>query len=332
MEKSELSFAEKTQTQTEGAPASLFVVPAQADVLAARRDWLSVLANIRRFSPLTVEAYERDSRQFLVFLAGYKGAPVSFAVLQAVEIADLRAFLSHRRRGGAGARAVSRGLAGLRSFLRFLERAGLAKMPAAKIIRAPRKPKTLPKPLTVAAATELAGVKAWADKEPWVAARNAAIMALLYGCGLRIAEALALKSNAIAASGQKSLYITGKGGKMRLVPLLPAVTEAVAAYKKLCPYRPEGDSLLFRGARGGALSPAVIQRSVQALRAAYALGSAATPHALRHSFATHLLARGGDLRMIQELLGHAALSTTQIYTQVEGERLLDIYKKAFPRA
>ncbi|KAA6406229.1 recombinase XerC [Candidatus Tokpelaia sp.] len=311
---------------------TLSSIPAQAEVLAARRNWLAVLAAVRRFSPLTVAAYERDSRQFLNFLAEYKGEAVSLAGLQAVAITDLRAFLSWRRNNGAGIRSVGRGLAGLRSFFKFLERQGLAGSAAVKIIRSPRRPKTLPKPLTEAAAARLMQPDAWSEEEPWVAARNMAVMLLLYGCGLRIAEALSLTSNAIAANGQKSLYITGKGGKTRLVPLLPIIAEAVAQYKKLCPYVLEGETLLFRGVRGGRLAPAIIQRGVKQLRAALGLGPTATPHALRHSFATHLLARGGDLRMIQELLGHAGLATTQIYTQVEGERLLDIYKKAFPRA
>jgi len=313
-------------------PETLSAIPAAAGLLAARRDWLAALSAIRRFSPLTVAAYERDSRQFLSFLAEYKGEEVSLAGLQAVTITDLRAFLSSRRRNGAGSSTVGRGLAGLRSFFKFLQRQGLADSAAIRIIRSPRRPRTLPRPLTESAAARLTQPDAWGGEEPWVAARNTALMLLLYGCGLRIAEALGLKSAAIHSGEQKSLYITGKGGKMRLVPLLPIVAAAVLHYKKLCPYRLEGEAPLFRGVRGGRLAPAIIQRGIKQLRAALGLGAGATPHALRHSFATHLLARGGDLRMIQELLGHAGLTTTQIYTQVEGERLLDIYKKAFPRA
>lgn len=325
MEKSALSFTEETQPV-------LFAVPAQADVLAARSAWLEALRHTRRLSPLTAEAYERDSRQFLVFLAEYRGEKVSLPLLRNVEITDFRAFLSSRRREGAGARSLGRGLAGLRSFFKYLEREGLAESHAVAVMRSPRQPKTLPKPLSVAGATALTETETWADLQPWIAARNAAVLTLLYGCGLRISEALSLKSDAIAASGQQSLYVTGKGGKTRLVPLLPIVKQAVAHYKKLCPYILEGEALLFRGARGGALSAALVQRAVRHMRAALGLSASATPHALRHSFATHLLARGADLRMIQELLGHAGLSATQIYTQVEGERMLEIYKKAFPRA
>lgn len=311
---------------------SLSAVPAGADVLAARAAWLARLGAMRRLSRLTVEAYERDSRQFLTFLAEHRGEAVSFAVLRNVEISDLRSFLSRRRTQGFHIRSVSRLLSGLRSFFSYLEREDLADIAAAKLIRAPRRGKTLPKPLDLAAAARLTEKQSFAEAEPWIAARNAAVLTLLYGCGLRIAEALGLTAAAIAESGQKSLYIKGKGGKTRLVPLLPVVCAAVAEYKRLCPYPLTAENSLFRGARGGPLSPVIIQRAVKALRAALNLPDSATPHALRHSFATHLLARGGDLRMIQELLGHESLAATQIYTQVDGQRLMDIYKKAHPRA
>jgi len=307
-------------------------IPAEAALLRARQAWLLTLTGVRRLSPNTVEAYERDSRQFLCFLSEHRGEAVSFALLRNLEITDIRSFLSRRRADGIGARSVSRLLAGLRSFFHYLEKEGLAEVAAAKLIRPPRRAKTLPKPLSVDAASLLTEKQVFSDEEPWVAARNAAVMALLYGCGLRISEALGLKAEAIAASRQKSLYITGKGNKTRLAPLLPVVCEAVAEYKRLCPYPLPDGSPLFRGVRGGALSPVIIQRSIAGLRAAFGLPASATPHALRHSFATHLLARGGDLRMIQELLGHANLAATQIYTQVEGNHLLQIYRKSHPRA
>jgi len=331
----------KQITETEAAApetALLAAIPAAADVLAARQAWLARLSGLRRLSPLTVEAYERDSRQFLYFLSAHYAQAVSLAQLQALELSDLRSFLSRRRSEGLGVRSVGRLLSGLRSFFKYLEREGLANISAAGLIRSPRKGRTLPHPLAPEAAAQLTERQAFSDEEPWIAARNAAVFSLLYGCGLRISEALGLKAGAIGAAGaggqitQKSLYITGKGGKTRLVPLLPVVAEAVAAYKKLCPYPLPEDGPLFRGARGGRLSPAIIQRAIKGLRAAYHLPDSATPHALRHSFATHLLAGGGDLRMIQELLGHADLAATQIYTQVDGARLMEIYNKAHPRA
>lgn len=201
----------------------------------------------------------------------------------------------------------------------------------ATAMRSPKQPKSLPKPLTDRQALKITTAEAQLNEEPWIAARNAAVLSLLYGCGLRISEALGL-APADFTPGARSLRITGKGNKTRIVPLLAVVTEAVDAYKKLCPYHLAADQPLFLGARGGKLQPAIIQREMQKLRGAFGLPENATPHALRHSFATHLLAGGGDLRTIQELLGHASLSTTQIYTGVDTARLLEIYDNAHPRA
>jgi len=308
-----------------------FIVSARPDLAAARADWLAGLAHERRLSPLTVEAYERDTRQFLNFLTGHcAGAPGLSDVAQ-LKPADLRAWLATRRQGGVGARTLGRGLAGIRSFLRFLETRGLANASGARAMRSPRQPKSLPRPLTASDARSVASQAGQLAEEPWIAARNAAVLTLLYGCGLRISEALGLPGNALAA-GETVLRITGKGGKMRLVPVLPAVAAALADYRRLCPWHLSPDAPLFRGAKGGPLQPAIVQREMQRLRSALNLPETATPHALRHSFATHLLGRGGDLRAIQELLGHASLSTTQIYTGVDTERLLDIYDKAHPRA
>ncbi|MCY1242150.1 Tyrosine recombinase XerC [compost metagenome] len=198
-------------------------------------------------------------------------------------------------------------------------------------MRSPKQPKSLPKPLTDREALNVVTSEAQLAEEPWIAARNAAVLTLLYGCGLRISEALGLTSGDFAGT-PSSLRIIGKGGKTRLVPLIQAAREAVAAYIKLCPYQPPADEPLFRGARGAKLQPAIIQREMQKLRGALGLPDTATPHALRHSFATHLLAGGGDLRTIQELLGHASLSTTQVYTGVDSARLLEIYDRAHPRA
>lgn len=308
-----------------------FLVSAKPDLQTARAEWLAALARERRLSAHTVEAYERDTRQFLQFMTGHGGGPPGLAEISDLRPADLRAFLAFRRTAGAGAASLGRGLAGIRSFLRFLERRGLANAAGAGAMRAPRRPKSLPKPLTAADARRVVAAEGQLAEEPWIAARNAAVLTLLYGCGLRISEALSLTGGALAPGRDAMLRITGKGGKTRLVPVLPAAREAVNEYRRLCPYHLAPDTPLFRGARGGPLQPAIIQREMKRLRSALDLPETATPHALRHSFATHLLARGGDLRAIQELLGHASLSTTQIYTGVDTSRLLEIYDAAHPR-
>jgi len=307
------------------------LIIAAPDLVEKRREWLESLASERRLSENTLDAYERDTRQFLTFLTTHLGGPAKLSDIHTLRPADLRAFLATRRREGAGARSLGRHLAGLRSFLRYLERKGLVNAAAAGAIRAPKQPKSLPKPLTDRQALNLVTTDAQLREEPWIAARDAAVLTLLYGCGLRISEALGLKP-ADLRSGATTLRITGKGGKTRIVPLLPIVFDAVATYKKLCPYHLDADDLLFRGARGGPLQPAIIQRQMQKLRSAFGLPDTATPHALRHSFATHLLSGGGDLRTIQELLGHASLSTTQVYTGVDSSRLLEVYDRAHPRA
>lgn len=307
------------------------LITAKDDLHKARGDWLKMLARERRLAPLTVEAYERDTRQFLLFLTEHCGGPPGLKDIAALRTADLRAFLARRRNDGAGARTLGRGLAGVRSLLRWLEKRGLVNAAGAAAMRAPKQPKSLPKPLTAADARKVVAVGEQLNEEPWIAARNASVLTLLYGCGLRISEALGL-STAQFAHGETTLRVTGKGGKTRLVPLLPIALQAVAEYRRLCPYHLDAQGLLFRGAKGGPLQPAIIQREMQKMRAALNLPDTATPHALRHSFATHLLGRGGDLRTIQELLGHASLSTTQIYTGVDTKRLLDIYDAAHPRA
>ena len=309
-----------------------FLVPARPDLQKAREDWLGSLARERRLAPLTVEAYERDTRQFLHFMTGHCGGPPGLADIAELRPADLRAFLADRRKDGAGARTLGRGLAGIRSLLRFLERRGLANSAGAAAMRAPKQPKSLPKPLTAGDARRVVSTGEQLAADPWIAARDAAVLTLLYGCGLRISEALGLKGGDLAEAGDGVLRVAGKGGKTRLVPVLPAAVEAVAAYRRLCPHHLDADAPLFRGARGGPLQPAIVQRAMAAMRSALNLPDTATPHALRHSFATHLLARGGDLRTIQELLGHASLSTTQVYTGVDTARLLEVYSAAHPRA
>ncbi|ABR61762.1 tyrosine-type recombinase/integrase [Sinorhizobium medicae] len=301
------------------------------EVMAERKRWLASLAEERRLSGKTVEAYERDTRQFLTFLTGHLAGPPRLSDIRALRPADLRGFLAQRRKGGAGARTLGRGLAGLRSFLRYLEKNGLANAAGAGAVRSPKQPKSLPKPLTDRDALKVVTTDSQLAEEPWIAARNAAVLTLLYGCGLRIAEALDL-TPADFTETARSLRVTGKGGKTRIVPLIAAAAEAVTTYRKLCPYHIEAGEPIFRGARGAKLQPAIIQREMQKLRSALGLPDSATPHALRHSFATHLLAGGGDLRTIQELLGHASLSTTQVYTGVDSARLLEIYDRAHPRA
>ncbi|MCO5064219.1 MAG: tyrosine recombinase XerC [Rhizobiaceae bacterium] len=309
-----------------------FLISARPDLAEARQSWLKSLASERRLSKQTVEAYERDTRQFLQFLTGHCGGPPGISDVSALRPADLRGFLAARRADGAGARTLGRGLAGVRSLLRYMERKGLANAAGAAALRAPKQPKSLPKPLTVPDARRVVEVGEQLAEEPWIAARNAAVLALLYGSGMRISEALGLTGADITSDAGDVLRITGKGGKTRLVPVLPVTRQAVATYRSLCPYHLAGDAPLFRGAKGGPLNPAIIQREMQKMRSALNLPETATPHALRHSFATHLLGRGGDLRAIQELLGHASLSTTQIYTGVDSARLLDIYESAHPRA
>jgi len=246
--------------------------------------------------------------------------------------ADVRAFMAARRGAGAGNRSLMRGLAGARSFARFLERNGKGKVGALSAVRAPKVGKTLPKPLAIAAAKRISDVdlRAGEEREPWIIARDAAVLGLLYGSGLRISEALSLKPKDLVAGD--AITVIGKGNKTRMVPVLPQVAKLIADYVALCPLDLPADGALFVGARGGPLSPRIVQQTMAILRGALGLPDTATPHALRHSFATHLLARGGDLRAIQELLGHASLSTTQIYTAVDSERLLEVYASAHPRA
>ncbi|WP_279111280.1 tyrosine recombinase XerC [Bartonella apis] len=316
---------------TEILPFDLPLLEATPQLLSARKDWLEQLQRTRRVAKLTVEAYERDSRQFLSFLCQHLGHIPDISDLSGLRVADMRSFLAYRRNMGVGSRSLGRGLAGIRSFFNFLTRAGLADVPAARIVRTPKQPKSLPKPLNIADALHIVDKKTQLDDEPWVASRNAAILTLCYGCGLRISEALSLTPADFSDKNATSIYVTGKGGKTRLVPVIPAVHEAIDDYLSCCPFILPPDQPLFRGVRGGKLQRAIVERAVQQLRASLGLPDSVTPHALRHSFATHLLSRGGDLRTIQELLGHASLSTTQIYTGVDTDRLMEVYKKAHPR-
>jgi integrase/recombinase XerC len=311
--------------------ASLLVTAAP-DLLQAVEGWRRHLSGERRLAAKTLEAYSRDIDQFLRFLTLHFGQPPRLADLKDLRTTDLRAFMAARRNDGAGSRTLARALAGIRSLVRFLEKEEGANGAALRTVRSPRQHKSLPKPLPVASARSVVAVENALDEEPWIAARNAAVLALLYGSGLRISEALALKRSEAPRGANDMLRVTGKGGKTRIVPVLPAVGAAIASYLKVCPHAPGHDGPLFVGVRGERLNPRIVQRAMERLRGALGLPPTATPHALRHSFATHLLSNGGDLRSIQELLGHASLSTTQIYTEVDSSRLIDAYEKAHPRA
>lgn len=301
------------------------------DLATEVRAWLAHLAGERRFAAHTLTAYERDVRQLCTFLTEHLGAPPGVADLASLKAQDVRAFFARRRMGGASTRTLGRGLAGVRSFASYLEAKDLLDGTAFRLVSAPKAPKRLPRPVGIADAKAM--IAAAEDHElAWIAARDAAVLTLLYGAGLRIAEALSLSRADAPIDPKVPLRITGKGGRTRLVPVLPAICDAVSAYLGLVPYHLDPGGPLFVGQKGGPLSPRIIQRTVAHLRGALGLPDSATPHALRHAFATHLLAAGGDLRSIQELLGHASLSTTQGYTQVDSAHLMESYARAHPRA
>jgi len=297
---------------------------------AALDRWRRWLADERRLSPHTLDGYGRDIATFLAFLSGHLGQLPSLADLSDLQPSDLRAYLASRHKEGLAKTSQARGLSALKSLFHFLDRQGLAKNSVMSVVRSPRLPISLPKPLGVDEALETLAAAAAIQSEPWMAARDVALFSLLYGCGLRLGEALSL-TRGQAPKGE-AMTITGKGRKQRLVPLLPAVVDAVGVYLAQCPFVGGAADPLFVGARGGPLNPGVVQRQMRRLRPVLGLPDSATPHALRHSFATHLLAGGGDLRTIQELLGHASLSTTQRYTAVDGAALTAIYNRSHPRA
>jgi integrase/recombinase XerC len=311
-------------------PAAPIHFTAAADLIAAIGSWRDWLAGEKRASPHTLDGYARDLAAFLVFLADHLGGEADLAALAGLKAADFRGFLAHRGDQGLARSSLARTMSTLRGFFRFLDRHGLAHNPALAVVKSPRPPRSVPKPLAADEALEAVSTAGELHDEPWLAARDVALLTLLYGCGLRLGEALAMNRHDIPRAD--SMVITGKGRKQRLVPVLPVVREALAEYLRLCPYLPASDQPLFVGARGGRLNPGVVQRQMRRLRQLLGLPETATPHALRHSFATHLLAGGGDLRTIQELLGHASLSTTQRYTAVDAARLTSVYDQAHPRA
>jgi integrase/recombinase XerC len=276
-----------------------------------------------------VRAYVATAHRLIHFLGSYRGGLIAPSDLLSLGPSDLRAFLAQRRGEGLGAASAARELSGVRAFLKYAaEQDGRAvTLPR---IRAPKRPRTLPRPASPDDAMGLAENASEAASAPWIGARDLAILLLLYGAGLRVAEALSLSARVLPVGS--TLRVTGKRNKTRIVPVVPAVREAIEEYARQCPYPLSGDVPLFVGARGGPLNPDLVRRSVAAARRRLGLADTLTPHALRHSFATHLLARGVDLRALQELLGHASLSSTQIYTAVDAARLLDVYRHAHPRA
>jgi len=313
---------------TNGAPA--LTSPGLGQALS---DWLAGLRALDDAAENTVDAYRKDVAGFLGFLALHHGGAGGRETLAQLTVSDMRAWMAHERGRGLSARSLARALSAVKGFVRWAaERDGFDPTPVLAA-RSPRFRKKLPRPLAEDAARAVLVQTGLQAAEPWVAARDTAVITLLYGCGLRISEALSLTGTDLAADALPGvLRIVGKGGRERLVPVIPAARQAVARYLAICPYPPAPGVALFRGVRGGPLGQRQIARVMEAVRLQLGLAPSATPHALRHSFATHLLAAGGDLRAIQELLGHASLSTTQAYTAVDNARLIEIYEAAHPRA
>jgi integrase/recombinase XerC len=303
------------------------VAPGTAKLVA---DWLAARAALDGVAVKTVEAYQRDLLGFLSFLAVHFGGPAAPADLRRLGQTDMRAWMAHERRRGISPRSLARGLSAVKSFFRWYARDSGFEPTAVLATRAPKFLPPLPRPVSEDAARELIDTVEHQSMEPWIAARDAAVVTLLYGCGLRISEALSLRRG--QAPLPEILRIRGKGGRERIVPVLPIARKAVDQYLRLCPHDADPGGALFLGARGGPLNARAIQKVVQQARMQLGLPSTTTPHAMRHSFATHLLSAGGDLRAIQELLGHASLSTTQAYTAVDQARLMEVYSAAHPLA
>jgi integrase/recombinase XerC len=306
---------------------------AAPDLQAAVGQWLSWLRHERRVADLTAEAYARDAGQFLRFLGRHRGELPSLRTLAELGRGDFRAWMASRQNEGIEARSQARALSAIRSLFRFLAKRDLAANGMIATLRAPRLPRSVPKPLNVGEALEAVDAIASLQDVAWIGKRDAAILLLLYGSGLRIGEAIGLSRRDIPVTGEAAtLTVTGKGRKTRVLPLLPQVRDALRDYLAACPWGGTGSDPLFVGAKGGRLNARLIQKAMQTLRLALGLPETATPHALRHSFATHLLGAGADLRAIQELLGHSSLSTTQRYTDVDAQHLLSVYGAAHPRA
>ena len=313
-------------------PSPQLILAVAADLESAIARWQAWLREERRAAAHTATAYHSDISQFLSFLCQHRGGQIALKDLATLAPTEVRAWLAERVRRNLKASSNNRALSVLRSFFRWLQKNGLVENTALSVIRGPRSPKALPRALSDREARAVVKEVASLSDDDWQGLRDTAVLLLLYGAGLRIGEALGLTRGEAPSAGQEAMTVKGKGSKERRVPLLPVVVTAIENYTAACPYRLPPEEPLFRGARGKALNPRHIQRCMQNLRSALGLPEGATPHALRHSFATHLLADGGDLRSIQELLGHASLSTTQRYTAVDTSGLLAVYQKSHPRA
>ena len=304
--------------------------PLAADARVALADWLSWLAHERRAADHTVKAYRRDVAQFIIFAAEHGGGNVNLKQLSGWELRDFRAWLSWLAARDLTAASRARAVAALRGWFRWLDRAGRMHNDAVNLLQLPKLARRMPRPLAVMDAAALTDAAATQDIEPWLTARDTALLLLLYGAGLRLGEALALDHHDLETGDR--LVVRGKGNKERVMPVLPVVRDALAVYSAVKPFSAARDAPVFVGARGARLNPGVAERQMRRLRPMLGLPDSATPHALRHSFATHLLAGGADLRVLQELLGHASPSTTQLYTKIEQARLDQVYHQAHPRA
>ncbi len=312
-------------------PADRLLLSAAEDTLAALQRWRVWLKTEKSASPHTLRAYETDVRAWLDFLAGHRGGPVRIRDLSDAALMDFRAWLSRQAGVGVGAASRARQLSGVRNFFRWLDRQGHMHNAAVSLVRTPRKAKPLPRPLTVQDARATMDCAADVAVEHWQGLRDRALFMLLYGCGLRISEALALDVRDLPPA-DGTLRVEGKGRKQRDVPMLPVVLQALRDYLAARPQPATPDSPLFLGSRGGRLAMGVAERQMRQVRGLLGLPETVTPHALRHSFATHLLANGVDLRAIQDLLGHASLSTTQRYADVDATALMSVHAAAHPRA
>ena len=299
------------------------------DTLALIQGWHRYLKSEKGYSSHTLTGYGHDIATFLTFLASYRDEVITPQLFGKLHIRDFRSFLANRKNAGLSSRSLNRCLSSVRNFYRYLSRHKNIENDAIYALQGPKTPHKVPRPLSIEGAKTVMETVGELSENDWVSLRDTAVISLLYGCGLRINEALSLNTEERPMGD--TMRIIGKRGKERIVPILPAVRNAVDTYISACPYDLEANTALFRGARGSRLNARMIQLAMQKVRAAFSLPDNATPHALRHSFATHLLSNGGDLRTIQELLGHADLSSTQVYTEVDGARLMDVYDKAFKR-
>lgn len=308
----------------------LKTLPVAADLEAALAAWFAWLGGERRASANTLAAYRFDITDFLKFLSAYRGGTVRLGALATVKLGDFRAWLAQEAARNLQAASRARSVAGVRNFFKWLDKTGQLHNPAIGLLKTPKKPQRLPRPVSEREAEEMIDLARAEPAEGWVGLRDEALFVLLYGAGLRIGEALSLLRSDIE-QGER-LVVTGKGNKQRIVPLIPVIRERLTRYLKACPHPIEQNDKIFLGQRGEPLSPAVAQRQLRKVRRLLNLPDSATPHALRHSFASHLLADGADLRSLQELLGHSSLSTTQLYTKIDAAQLADAYRKAHPRA